>query len=174
MTKKKRKPRTEVSKKFTEKLPCKLADEEIRHRGEELARRYSELDKIESELQTAKEIAKGKRKPVEERMSDLTRQINSRSEDRQVECVERIDWRRNCAEVFRQDTKERVRTRPLTIEERQMKLDVANRKRKTPAKKATPKKKVAAKKPPKGKPDLKAVAGGKSPAKPAVPAPPQI
>ncbi|MEE9367191.1 MAG: hypothetical protein V3W44_10920 [Dehalococcoidales bacterium] len=114
----------EKSDTFQKKLPVRLTDEELRHRGDELATKLDDLDAIEARVTAAKEAAKPPRQQTEQRIQVLRGQIRSKSEDRLVDCEEIKRFKERCAETVRQDTGEIVATRPLTAREMQTELSV--------------------------------------------------
>jgi hypothetical protein len=114
----------EKTDRFTKKLPVPLTDDEVRHRGEELASKLAALDEIDAALKVAKQEAKAKKEPIAKRVTELKQQIRGRKEARLVECELVRDFDARCAETMRLDTGEVVDTRPLTPEEMQTQLAV--------------------------------------------------
>ena len=109
-------------------LPCKLTDEEVAERAQELARAEIYRGQITADFEAASEDWKGQKKLWEskeltasEACLRLGRVVKNREEDREVECVSEV---RN-AQFFlvRTDTGEVVIQRPATVEEMQMTLD---------------------------------------------------
>lgn len=118
------KKQTEKTDTFQKQLPVRLTDEELRHRGDELASQLDLMDEIDARITAAKEAAKGPRQQTQERIFELRDQLRRKAEDRLVDCemIKRFDQR--CAETVRLDTGEIVGTRPLTAQEMQTKLAI--------------------------------------------------
>jgi hypothetical protein len=105
-----------------ESLPCALSPEEVRQRGEAVARLLKERDDLDFET---KQYAKERREEIGELELQIARvaiQIRERQEYRPVEVV----CLRNPGEAtvvwVRRDTGEVIRQRPMTEEEKQERL----------------------------------------------------
>ena len=104
-------------------LPVKLTDEEMIIKGQELAELESELTDLESLKRAAsKEFAK----QIEVKKGKIQRvshAINTKQENRKVECEEVRDEEFLKVSIVRKDTGEVVSERLMTAEERQKVLN---------------------------------------------------
>lgn len=113
----------------TMRLPVELTKEEIFARGKELARTKDAHTAASAKLEQAKLAAKSAKeqinseiKEAEEEMRRLARAIRSGREDRDVEILDKPDFKKGVMNIVRLDTGELVRTRGLTEAERQRSL----------------------------------------------------
>lgn len=109
----------------TEMLPCLLTESEVRERGESAAALHAERKRIEEALEGEKTEAKSKLKTIDLEMGLLMHQIRTKHEDREVAVIYREnldDATDPRIETVRTDTGELVRSRPMTLDERQGKL----------------------------------------------------
>jgi len=100
-------------------LWCKLSDEELRMKHDELIVSMSAIDTINEELSAAKAEFKEKLREEETRKDRLVREIREKREKRPVKVEEKRDERRGQVTVERCDTGEKIETRAMTVEERQ-------------------------------------------------------
>jgi hypothetical protein len=103
-------------------LPCDLTGDEQRQRGDELARKFQNLDALEDERKSVVAEAKGKIDATESEVRKLAQIVRERREHRPVECIWRRDDQRGVMELIRTDTSDVVLSRPMTEAERQHKL----------------------------------------------------
>lgn len=103
----------------TERLRCKLTDTEIRERGEQLAKQRKEIAEVEAAKKSAAENFKSQLIALIMAADDVTEEINTKSEVRDVEVTEEKNFTTKQAYTIRLDTGETVRTRPLTAQEMQ-------------------------------------------------------
>lgn len=103
----------------TERLPCDLTPDEVRHRGEQLAEVESDLELLELDRKDAMDGFKTSKKESERRRDELVEQIRGRSESRDVRVKDQLDSNQQEMVTVRLDTGEEVRRRPLTDHERQ-------------------------------------------------------
>jgi hypothetical protein len=103
-------------------LPVRLEDKEIQAKGEELAdlEQQQQATKEEAAAQAARFRERSKALSLE--IKKLTRQINSKEEEREVKCELIPDYKRNVMETVRADNGETVEERALTPDERQLEL----------------------------------------------------
>ncbi len=95
-------------KKRQETLPCKLTDEEIALRRQELSIKLAEYERIEDEAkETAREFGE-KKKDTRAKMSELAKEANTGTTYRLVEVEEREY--KGKTDVWRMDSSELVRT----------------------------------------------------------------
>lgn len=109
-------------RKFDEVLPCKLSDEELLERGAELAKVLDTIDAIDVEKKAAVDQFKARIQIQESRARELRTAIESKCEDRPVECVESFELRLGVARTTRVDTGEMIRERALRSSELQPSL----------------------------------------------------
>lgn len=103
----------------TERLSCKLTDTEIRERGEKLADLRKQIAEIEAAKKSAAENFKSTIISLVNDADDLTDEINTKSELRDVEITEEKNYEKKQAYTIRLDTGETFRTRALTPQEMQ-------------------------------------------------------
>jgi hypothetical protein len=103
-------------------LPCKLTEEELLAKGEELSRAIEEANGEKGLQQEAKSAMKSRLEGMENRIQSLAGIVRTRSEERLVEIITRHDDERKMVETVRVDTGEVVATRLMTPEERNLKL----------------------------------------------------
>lgn len=115
---------------ITRSLPVILTQDEFDARAAHLASSIVELDSVDSEIEAVKEARKSqlaglaeKRERQMKEVRRLTRIVEKRAEDRDVECEQRIDLERKLIEIVRLDTGEVVDTRGMTPFDMQQILD---------------------------------------------------
>ncbi len=116
----------------TERLSCKLTETEIRERGEKLADLRKQIADVEAGKKNAMENFKSQLTTLIKVADDVTEEINTKSEFRDVEVTEEKDYVKKQGLTIRLDTNEIVRTRALTPQELQRPLlfDSTNKSRK--------------------------------------------
>jgi hypothetical protein len=109
-------------KKETRKLPVRLTDEEVL----ETSRKAAAIDNEIRDLENREERLKGDATAAKKQAESLERDrrelqiiVRQGSEDREVEVVTEANMRTGIAREIRTDTREVIRERPLTVEERQ-------------------------------------------------------
>lgn len=102
------------------KLICELTDAEVKERGEELAQ---ELKGI-TELEVERARVNAKIKPKQQRVEQLVAAIDTKREEREVECDWCFEWSKGVKVLVRSDTFEEVQTTQISEEERQIKLEL--------------------------------------------------
>ncbi len=105
-----------------EKLPCKLTNDEVRRKGEELALERKKHREVADEAKASAARFKADLKAIDEKIDDLAEQVRSRRETREVEVIERKDMDIAMVETIRVDTGEVIRSRAMTLNERQIHL----------------------------------------------------
>lgn len=102
-----------------ELLAVKLRPDEVLQRGEVLATLLGRLEELSLEEKALKDTFKRRRETLETEVSDLSRVVRSKAEERAV-LVETVgDFERGVAVSIRTDTGEVIRERDLTAAERQ-------------------------------------------------------
>jgi len=114
---------------ITRNLPVELTKDEVRMRGESLARKHAEWDAVESARKAAMTHAKSEEEKLEAEMKLLAEAIRTGKEYRDVEVREMRNDMALSMDTVRQDTGEVIEQRPLGPEELQAKLfDVTGKK----------------------------------------------
>jgi hypothetical protein len=107
---------------ITRTLPVELTKDEIRMRGESLARKHAEWDAVESARKAAMTHAKSEEELLENDMQLLAEAIRTGKEYRDIEVREVRNDAALSMDLVRQDTGEVIEQRALRPEELQVKL----------------------------------------------------
>lgn len=107
---------------LTQVLPCTLSDDEIRHKGSQLAALLKKRDEIAIEQKMATSQTRELTKQTELEITELSTQIHTRQEKRDVEVIERRDYFDRKVETVRADTGDIVSIRPMHPTEQQKEL----------------------------------------------------
>ena len=103
-------------------LKCDLRKDEVNSRGEQVAILVGESADLEQARKDANDTAKKENQRCESSITRLSRQVRERAEWRDVECA----WERDDADqtmrLVRTDTGEVVWHRPLTSDEKQIRM----------------------------------------------------
>ena len=113
-------PKPKNPEREQRQLLCKLTEPEMLARGDEMA----ECENTIAVLKDKRRGLNGKIADLAERRGKLAKVIDSGSEERAVDCVWIDDIKQNCKDLVRQDTGEKVDTRPLTAADLQTGLDL--------------------------------------------------
>lgn len=105
------------SKTFDQTLPCKLNQEELNLKTDNMVRNMATYDNVEADMKAASADFKAKLKKIDEEVRTAARQIAAKEEERPVRCEERPDVRRNLFQTYRLDTGELVSERVMTGDE---------------------------------------------------------
>ena len=108
--------------KHFEKLPVELNDDEVRLKGEELARKRKAWEAKKLERKEVVANFKSQLDELDDAIRDLAEQVKSRREQRDVEVIERRNYQQGLVETYRADSGEVVRSRAMTAGERQVSL----------------------------------------------------
>lgn len=100
-------------------LPCKLTGEELRNYSDTLAAKTAERSELEDAKKQAASNYKARIDAIEADNNLLARKIQTRSENRQVECMWGFDWEEGIAYLRRTDTWELADRRKITDFDRQ-------------------------------------------------------
>jgi len=109
-----------------ERLPCKLTNDELRVKGEELARLISNMSEVELAKKAKTAEFNGRIGDLQEKQDALSHEINQKAEVREVKCEEEFNWETNVVETIRTDTGAVIHTRIIRPEERQRKMEVVD------------------------------------------------
>jgi len=97
----------------TEFLKCVLTEEEIKSAGMELALSNSKVDDLEAQKKSFNDQIKADITMCESQIQKYSRMIQNGYEYRNVEVTEEVDQKGQVVNIFRTDTGEFVRSRPL-------------------------------------------------------------
>ena len=106
----------------TMELPVKLTDEEVRLKGEKIARRLKDRENLEEERKAAAKAAKEEIGELDAEIIELRDEVRERREMRDVQVSDEKDWGRKIVRTLRLDTGEVVASRPMTPAELQQHL----------------------------------------------------
>lgn len=109
----------------TETLSCVLTDDELRERGEQLAKAIEDIATEQKNQESIKAEMKSSIATLEARRDALAAQVRRKAELRQVEVEEVTDYVSGRFSRSRLDTGEVIHERPLTNDERQASLEFA-------------------------------------------------
>lgn len=113
---------TVVLKRGELSLPTELTQDEFNVKARELAATHEAIAlERETQKETRTEL-KRRMEELEQKRSHLARIVRDRREDRLVEVEEHANYARGVVEFVRLDTGEVYGTRPLTGDDRQLKL----------------------------------------------------
>lgn len=103
-------------------LKVALTAEEIRAASRRMGALFRQRTQEEAAFETTKKEHKARIDSLESEMARLGVILDTEQDERDVECVTKVNWDDGTAETIRCDTKERIATRPLTQAERQAEL----------------------------------------------------
>lgn len=106
-------------------MPCKLTEDELLKVGGELAATVQDIESEDRRQADVKAQMKSRLTELEARRSRLAITVSRREEHRDVQVEIWHDYQRGIVQDIRRDTGEIVHTRPMTDEERQVKLPIA-------------------------------------------------
>lgn len=109
--------------RMIEQVMCVMTDAERIAKGELLARMAFELGDLEEQKAAAGRDFTNRIKNLRTEQGKVADDVRSGTELRDVECVEKPDWKEHVVSVVRCDTGEIVRRRPMTPSERQLRFD---------------------------------------------------
>lgn len=106
----------------TETLRCELSDPEVAERATSLATLTGDLTAAEAAKAAAAKHHGARVQEIRDELNAVSKIVRERAEYREVEVRDVPDFDHGAMETFRSDTGARIRVRPLTAEERQMRL----------------------------------------------------
>ena len=101
-----------ILKNTTETLPCKLTDEELRQKGDDLASITQELDAEEGRQKDIKDQLKAKLSGLQSKQREISLTITRREEFREVKVLTQLLVNDQMVQKIRQDTGEIIEARP--------------------------------------------------------------
>ena len=108
----------EPTGRTTRELECPLNETEVRERGEEMAGAEREAERLKVRRRALNVQIRGRL----DRMTELAKAIESRSEMRELPCTWRPDYKRKVFDLIRDDTDEVVEQRVMTAADLQGRL----------------------------------------------------
>lgn len=111
---------------FSEKITCKLSDTDIVRISDEIVQADEEASELEDERKSVNDGFKARISLAEQRRADLIAKVRSKTELREVEVIEEFLFSTNTVRVSRADTKEVLRERAMTSNERQEELPLSD------------------------------------------------
>lgn len=116
----KKKPRDVLSPEpIFEVLPVDLTSEQIAQRGQLLAACQVDIEKLKADKKDSAAEFKRKIEDLEAQAKKLSHAITAGTEEREVECDERLNLDEKIVEIVRRDTGEVVRKRRVEDEDLQ-------------------------------------------------------
>lgn len=106
----------------TRLLPVQLTEEEIKVKGEELAKDIKEHRDLELEKKAAAADFSKRMKTSSDNLLKLAQIVESGKEDREVPIKKEFDTRKNLCRITRLDSGDLVEARPMTEDEYQTEL----------------------------------------------------
>jgi hypothetical protein len=94
-------------------LPVPLTDIEVDEYGRQLAAEVESLSQIDAEKKAVAAEIKKRRDEQESVVLDITRKVNTKTDERLVTCDIMHDYYKKKVEVVRRDTGEAVESRPM-------------------------------------------------------------
>ena len=108
---------------FSEKLPCELMPSERASKSDELAREVKRNGELEAQKKLLVARFGKDIKASDQRIAELAEEVRTGIEYREVQCSERVGYPANVVEmIWRHDTGEVFRKRPLSPDEKQADL----------------------------------------------------
>lgn len=104
------------------KLPVVLSERELAARAAELAREVRKGKEVEDEKKTTMADFKARTEAIDMKVRELSEIVDTKQEDRSVECIVDPDYAAGTMVTVRRDTGEVVQSRPMTQDERQIHL----------------------------------------------------
>lgn len=104
---------------FKERLPCQLTEREKLTKGQELVARLGEKEELEDELKSSAKAFKRQITVKDEAARNLSQEIRTGIEYREVECRAVASFAQNLVETVRCDTGDVIRSRAMLPAERQ-------------------------------------------------------
>ena len=102
---------------FLRELECRLTDEDLKVRGQDLATTIDDKVEVEEKKAEANSGFSSKLKHLNKSIVELAQVVRTRTEIRRVECVKEVDTFNRETSIVRRDTGECIETRPATTQE---------------------------------------------------------
>lgn len=103
-------------------LPCVLTREELEDRSRRLAAAVQSQAELEKEKKAINDQLKARETAFDAEITNMSGQITSGKEYRQVECSWEFDWKAGVKTFTRTDTGEKLNTQRITEDERQARI----------------------------------------------------
>jgi hypothetical protein len=111
-----------MKKPITRIVSVDLTEDEFKLRASEIAKAHNDLNSKELERKKTADRFKGEIKDLEFTIQRLAHAIETRTEQRPVECFEELDVERRQVHLIRKDTGKIVESRSMTYDEMQQQL----------------------------------------------------
>ncbi|HYC44511.1 MAG TPA: hypothetical protein VED01_03405 [Burkholderiales bacterium] len=108
--------------RFVETLPVKLTKKEVLSKSADLMTALDKRSALKDEKKATSAMFREEEKKIEAEIEELAASIKSGKEKRPVECFQRTRIADRMIDTIRCDTGDVVRSRPMTIDERQLAL----------------------------------------------------
>lgn len=106
----------------TRLLPVQLTEEELKVKGEELAKATEAHRDLEAEKKAVAAGYSTQMKDSTKNLLELAKIVNTRSQERHVPVRRDYDPKKNLCRIFREDTNDLVESRSMTAEEYQQEM----------------------------------------------------
>ncbi len=103
-------------------LPCLLTPEQSRQASSKAAEKLLERERLEAELKTVTADLRARIREANKAFYEAVLSASKGTEEREVECEQRTDYKLGVVEVTRLDTKDIVEARELRADEKQLEL----------------------------------------------------
>lgn len=104
-------------------LACLLSREEVEDRAGRLAAANQSAVELDNEKKQVTAQFSAKEKAISAEIVNLSNQVASKKEYRQIECEWDFDWTEGVKRLYRTDTSEIIDTRKIKESERQARID---------------------------------------------------
>ena len=109
----------EIKRTFSETLPCPLTEAELANIARKIGAKRREIQDYEAKKRQSTDQFKALIDGAQATADQLAEAADKGVEQREIVCVEAFVWSTGRVEVRRSDSKEIVRERAMTVEERQ-------------------------------------------------------
>jgi len=113
-------------KKYKKQLRVEMTDKEIEKKGRSAGHLKKEFDQIKAKQKAAADMYKEELAEVKTKLDAVLADLEAGGDERNVDCVDEKDFKRNVVRTIRLDTNEVAETRALAAEERQEMIDGAD------------------------------------------------
>lgn len=103
-----------------ERLPVPLTREELLIKGDELAKKLTAKRALEDKKKEKAALMRADMKELDKEIDELRTEVREKRELRPVQIEVEKDFERHLMHTVRIDTGERIRSRPMTLDERQI------------------------------------------------------
>jgi hypothetical protein len=115
---------TEVLRKYETALPVPLSPETRLAKSIEMSGYIMRVDETDADLRDYRGRIREEQASLQGKISLLAHQVNTGTEEQDIECEDVADWVNNEVCTYRVDTGEMIETRSMTQNERQKTLSI--------------------------------------------------